>query len=97
MLARKQLVVTGNSDGVVKQCAECGEDVAHDMFRTKSEHGYLCAECEDEALDRAWHARQRRQKWIRAIFLILVFGTVLFGVMSTATTLMDHKGPIKKP
>ncbi|HEX7602549.1 MAG TPA: hypothetical protein VF316_13125, partial [Polyangiaceae bacterium] len=97
MLAReKQIQVTGKTDGVSKVCVECGEDVTHDMFRTKSDDGYLCAECQDEELDRAWHARQRLQNWVKAFFLIFVVGTLLFGAMAAVTTLSQQKGATTK-
>lgn len=97
MLAReKQSQVTGKTDGVTKVCVECGEDVTHDMFRTKSDEGYLCAECQDEELDRAWHARQRLQSWVKAFFLIFVVGTLLFGAMAAVTTLSQQKGATTK-
>ena len=97
MMARgKQLLVTGKTDGVAKVCIECGEDVTHDMFRTKSDDGYLCAECQDEELDRSWHTKERLRKWVRAVFLVFVVGTLLFGAMSAVSTLAQQKGSTKK-
>jgi uncharacterized protein (DUF983 family) len=87
--------VTARTEGVVKVCTECGTDVTGDMFRKKVSGGYVCAECQDEEIDRTVATRTQRSRilWVALVaFLAIV---AVFGAMAAVSLVPTSKTPTK--
>lgn len=98
-LARRKRLLAAPNDGVVKLCAECGDDVSQDIFRTKTGRGYICSDCQDVELEITLESRERRKLWLWRVLVVFVVALSVLGTMAVVSMTTAPKAgtaPAKK-